>query len=228
MKTLPCLILAAAAVITAPLRAGISAPAWLETYYLDPQPNDLPPRIRELSTGGYFDAPGHAAIAIGFIGTIFAAHPDRVDGWLRQLDGLPLKTNRLLAAALWQAGHELGPDSLRILAQGSPIRAAVERVANTPPQAIADTPVHSASSMNLRWGAFLASGDAQHVIAILDSIGLNDPGLTTAATVALAQDATDHPRVLEICRAQLEREPEPIRAEMRAALDAAVNQQPRS
>jgi hypothetical protein len=223
MNPIKSLLLASLA-LAAPLaaRAEISAAAWLETYYLNPAPEELPRTIRRLAQSGYFEQPGHTALAIGFIATVFAQSPDRVDGWLVQLNGLSLRHNRLLACALWQAGHPLGPELLRLLSQNSPLREEVERLANLPSQPIAETPVHSESSMNLQWGAFLASGDERHILCIFDAIGLDEPALTAKARLALAQNAAAHPRVLEICRAQLERQPEEVRGVLRAAVQAAA------
>lgn len=215
MKTLLCLF---ALVLTA--RAEISAQARLETYYLDPHPADVPRLVRELGHDGYFERAENVAVAIGFLGTVLARQPERVEDWLLQLNGVPAKEARVIASALWQAGHPLGPELLRILGERSPLRAEVERVANLPVMPLLETPVQSPSSMRLHWGAFLASGDERHIVRILDAFALETPGLTSAVRMALAQNAADHPRVLEICRAQLERQPEEIRGELRAALQA--------
>ncbi len=229
MKTLFRLTLAGLALAaTAALRAEVSAQAWLETYYLNPQPAELPRAIENLSRDGYFARAENTAVAIGFIGTVFAQNPDRVEGWLNQLSGLPARDQRLLAAALWQSGHPLGNSRLRALAQNSPVRAEVERLSTLPTQLIAETPVQSSSSMRLQWGAFLANGDQRHIVAILDGFGLNNASLTSAARMALAQNAAAHPRVMEICRAQLSRQPEDVRSELRAALNQAERVTPRS
>lgn len=229
MKTLFRLTLAALALsVSASLRAEVSAQAWLETYYLNPQSAELPRAIERLSRDGYFARSENVAVAIGFIGAVFAQNPARVEGWLQQLSHLPARDQRLFAAALWQSGHPIGNAHLRTLAADSPVRAEVERLATLPPQVIAETSVQSPSSMRLRWGAFLATGHDRHIVAILDGFGLNDPRLTSAARMALAQNAADHPRVLEICRAQLDRQPEDVRSELRAALNAADRVAPRS
>ena len=223
MKTLKTFAAAAftfAAVLTA--RADISAPAWLETYYLNPQPGELPRAVQQLSRAGYFDRAENTAVAIGFLSTLFARHPERVEGWLHEIGTLPAKHERLLAASLWQAGHPRGEELLRTLGRTSPMRAEIERLAATPVQRVADTSVRSPSSMRLQWGAFLASGDERHIVSILDAFGLNEPSLNSATRMALAQNAAAHPRVMEICRAQLERQPEEIRTELRAALNQAA------
>ncbi len=229
MKTLFRLTLAGLALAaTAALRAEISAQAWLETYYLNPQPAELPRAIENLSRDGYFARAENTAVAIGFIGTVFARNPDRVEGWLGQLAHLPARDQRLLAAALWQSGHPLGNRHLLALAQHSPVRAEIERLATLPTQVIAETPVQSPSSMRLQWGAFLASGEPRPIVAILDGFGLNDARLTSAARMALAQNAAAHPRVMEICRDQLSRQPDEVRSELRAALHQAERVTPRS
>ncbi len=229
MKTLLRISLAAFALASsAALRAEITAQAWLESYYLNPQPAELPRAVERLSREGYFARSENVAVAIGFLGAVFAQHPDRVDGWLQALSHLPAREQRLLAAAVWQSGHPVGNNHLRSAAAGSPVRAEVERLAALPPQVIAETSVQSPSSMRLRWGAFLATGHERHIVAILDGFGLNDPRLHSAARMALAQNAAAHPRVLEICRTQLDRQPESVRSELRAALNAADRTVPRS
>lgn len=228
-KALPALLLAALAFAPASgARAEVSAAAWLETYYLHPQPAGHPSAIHRLSREGWFERPGHVAIAIGFIATIFAQHPQEVDAWLLQLNGLPLAHQRLVASALWQAGHPLGAEMLPVLGQYSRVRDQVLRLAGMPTVTIADTPVRSPSSMHLRWGAFLASGDERHIVSILDAIGEERPGLDAAARTTLARHAAAHPRVMEICRAQLDRQPEDVRSALRAALRDATAVRPGS
>jgi hypothetical protein len=92
-----------------------------------------------------------------------------------------------------------------------PVRAEVDRLLAAKPVSVYQTPVVSAAAMNLRWGAFLASGDERHIVSVLEALGSNEPGLATSARYALAQDAASHPRVLEICREQLDRQPQAIR-----------------
>jgi hypothetical protein len=221
MKTLLSL-LCLCLVVTSAARAELSAAGWLETYYLNPQPSELPRQIRQLSHDGYFERPGHVALAIGFIGTIFAAHPQEVDGWLLQLNGLPLRHQKLIAAALWQAGHPLGAELLPLLGQFDRNHEQLAEMASEPCPSILATPVRSPSSLNLHWGAFLATGDERHILTILDALGSERPGLGGATQRALTQKAASHPRVLAICRDQLEKQPEEIRNPLRAAIYAVA------
>src|SRR5947208_15763298 len=122
MKTLKCMVVAGLALASSiAARAEISAQGWLETYYLNPQPAELARQVHQLSRDGYFEKPGHVAIAIGFFSTVFAQNPERVDSWLTELKGLPLAHRRLVAAALWQAGNPRGSEMLRQLDQDSAV-----------------------------------------------------------------------------------------------------------
>lgn len=226
----PLFVLFAGVALASPLatQAAPSAEAWLETYYVNPQPGQLADSFRALSREGYFDRPGNVPVAVGFFSAVFAQNPDRVEGWLVELKGLPLRHQRLLAAALWQAGHPRGAELMRKLAANSPVQADIERLASVESRRVLDTAVLSPASMNLQWGAYLASGDERHIVNIFDAIGHNEPGLETAAAVALAQHAADHPQVMEICRTQLDRQPDEVKEVLRAAVNGSGKTKPNS
>jgi len=224
MKPLKFLVVALLALVTSlATRAESSAQVWLETYYVNPRPEELTANIRALSREGFFEKEGNIALSIGFIATVFAENPARVEGWLGELPNLPAAHQRLIVAALWQAGHPLGSELLRSVSKKSPVHEEVLRLASIPAQLVADTPVQSRSSMNLQWGAFLASGDERHIVRVLDAIGTGERALDNIAQMNLARNAANHPRVLEICQAQLSRQPQEVQSVLRAALrDAEV------
>ncbi len=229
MNSLHRLLLASLALACVSVsRAEVSARAWLETYYLNPKPAEVPAALERLSREGFFDRKDNIAVGIGFFATVFAQHPDLFDRCATTLTRLPDAHQRLVVAALWQSGHAKGNDLLARFGQNSPVRDELDRLTRLPSQRIAETSVRSPSSMRLQWGAFLASGDERHIVSILDAFGLQEPALTTAARARLAQSAATHSRVMDICRAQLERQPDEVRGELRAALNAAANAAPRT
>jgi hypothetical protein len=203
---------------------------WIENYYQHPAPDALVQAVCSLNNDGYFEEPAQLDAAIGFFSTVFEQNPKQVDHWLRETRFLPLPTRRTLAIAAWVAGDPTGARRVRASfdAFNYPVRAEVDRLLAAGPQSLYQTPVVSAASMNLRWGAFLASGDERHIVSVLEALGSNEPGLATSVGFALAQDAASHPRVLEICREQLDRQPQAIRAELRAVVDDATAQKPRA
>lgn len=203
---------------------------WMENYYQHPAPDALVEAVGSLNYDGYFEAAAQQDAAIGFFSTVFRQNPKHVDSWLRSARFLPLSTRRTLAIAAWLAGDPVGERRVREVFDtfNYPVRAEVDRLLTTGPGSVDQTPVVSTASMNLRWGAFLASGDERHVVSILQALGSNEPGLATSARFALAQDAASHPRVLAICQEQLDRQPQPVQAELRAVVDDATSQRPRA
>jgi hypothetical protein len=197
---------------------------WLSHYYENPRPDDLVGSVYSLSRAGYFDAAGQPATAIGFFSVVFAQNPQRVNAWLARTSELPATHRRILAAAAWLAGHPAGARQLRELTAGAhdELQTKIAALLASGPVSIAQSTVRSQSSMDLQWGAFLAGGDDRNIVNILSSFGYGEPGLTSAARYALAQNAMAHPRVLAIVKAQLDRQPEAIRAELRAALNEAA------
>lgn len=193
---------------------------WLTHYYENPRPDDLLSSVHQLSREGYFEAPNQPATAIGFFSVVFAQNPHRITSWLARTSDLPVAHRRILAAAAWKAGHPAGARQLRELSAGVPsaLAAEIEGLLAAGSVPVAQTPVLSQSSMDLQWGAFLASGDERNIVNVLAGLGSDERGLSTSARFSLAQNAAAHPRVLEIVSAQLDRQPEAIRSEIRAAL----------
>jgi hypothetical protein len=202
----------------------------MENYYQHPATDSFVQAVCSLNYDGYFEEPANQAAAFGFFSTVFQQNPKLVDSWLRSSRFLPLAARRTLAIAAWTAGSPAGAQQVRETCSmfKYPVRAEVDRMLAGGPVSADRTPVVSAESMNLRWGAFLASGDERHIVSVLEALGSNEPGLATSARYALAQDAASHPRVLEICREQLDREPQAIQAEIRAVVDDATTQKPKA
>lgn len=203
---------------------------WMENYYQHPAPDAFVQAVGSLNSDGFFQEPDQQATAFGFFSTVFQQNPKRVDAWLRSTRFLPLPTRRTLAIAAWLAG---APDGARHVSElfgtfNYPVRAEVDRLLAAGAMSVNRTPVDSAAAMNLQWGAFLASGDEQHIVSVLAALGSNEPGLATSARFALAQDAASHPRVLEICREQLDRQPQAIQIELRAVVDDATTSKPKA
>jgi hypothetical protein len=212
--------------LVSPVQAARNASAgeWVDHYYQNPQPEQFVSGIYGLSRNGYFEQPGHVPLAIGFIAGVFRQNPESIDQWVMSFRGLPTAHQRLIASALWYSGSPKGAEYLRAYARvvGPEMRAEIERLLVTDP-ALRETPVLSASSLNLQWGAFLATGESQHIRNVLAALGSGEPGLSSTARFALAEKAVAHERVYEICQAELTRQPAEVREQMRAAM-AGVKQ----
>jgi hypothetical protein len=177
---------------------------------------------------GYFEQEGQPAQSIGFFAAVFAQHPEKVDGWIAGFRGLPVKHQRLMAAAALLARQPRGESRLRELSSGSESAALADLVSQMP-ASLAQVAVLSPSSMYMQWGAFLATGKEDHIVAILSAVGEKTPGLAESARLSLAMNAAQDERVLEICQAQLDKQPKAVQELLRAAInDAATNKTPAS
>lgn len=199
---------------------------WMQSYYQAPQPDQLVNAVFAASRSGALDQEELVTTNIGFLSAVFARNPDRVDGWVREFDRLPLQHRRLVAAAHWYSALPGGDRELRVLAQGATpaVERELNRLLKSGPVPVADTPVLSEGSLNLQWGAFLASGDAKHIVNALAALGSEQTGLSSAARYSLAQKAATHERVLAICQDELSRQPAGVQDGLRAALADARSQ----
>ncbi len=202
---------------------------WISQFSQNPRPDDLVQAVYSLDRAGYFDGPGQPATAIGFFSVVFKESPSEVEGWLKDsFKFLPEQHRRILAAAAWLAGSPAGAKQLRELADHAygDARGEVYQLLATKPVPVSKIAVVSEGTMNVQWGAFLASGDEAPILKVFAALGSNEPGLATSARFALAQKAAEYPRVLQICREQLDRQPQAIRAEIQAALNEATAHKP--
>jgi hypothetical protein len=199
---------------------NIAGPAWFDSYYQNPRPQDFLMAVHSLSASGRLDDASQVPTAIGFFATVFATHPQKVDTWLARTRNLPEAHRRILAAAAWKAGHTAGARLLREMASAGDeaLRQEIVELTRGLPSTVADTPVLSASSLNLQWGAYLVSGQEQHILAIVGALGSQEPGLSKSAVLTLARNAAAHPQVLAICQAAMERQPAAIRDMISTAL----------
>lgn len=200
---------------------------WISQYYKNPQPEVLVKRAYILSDMGYFEGEGQPAQAVGFFAAIFTQHPEKVDGWIASFRGLPAKHQRLLASAAWLAGNPRGASRLQELSTDSD-RAAVANLLSQKPTSLAQATVQSQSSMYMQWGAFLATGQENHIIAILTAVGEKAPGLAESARLSLAMNAAQDDRVMEICQTQLDKQPKDVQEVLRAAITEAATKTPAS
>jgi hypothetical protein len=196
---------------------------WMSQYYRTPQPDQVVKAVYGLSKSGYFERAENRTAAIGFFAGVFSQNPDRVGEWMSEFRNLPVAEQRLVAAALWYSGLPQGREHLLALARNSrsDMRADIEQLVQQKMVSLRDTPVLSESSLNLQWGAFLATGESQHVVNVLAALGSREPGLSNQARFALAQNAAAHQRVYEICQNQLSRQPQAVQEQLHAVLAEA-------
>ncbi len=204
---------------------------WVYSYYKNPRPAEFARNVHLLSSTGFFEEAGQPAQAIGFFSQVFAQNADRIDYWMNQIKDLPEKHQRVLVSALWLSGSPRGEAAIRSHLAGvsESARAELAALMAQKPTNVFDTPVNSTAAMNLQWGAFLASGQERNIVNILAALGSGQRNIVESARLSLALNAAEHTRVLEICRAQLDKQPNEVRLLLNTALnEAAIKATPNS
>jgi hypothetical protein len=202
-------LLGAIVALSSPIQAADTSAAsrsdrWVQSYYQNPRPADFLTAVHSMSRDGVISGADRTAQSIGFFATVFAQNPQQVNYWLSQTSDLPEADRRVLAAAAWQAGHPRGARLLREMSTNSSaeLRQEIAGLLERGAKPVSETPVL--------------------LLAVLSAFGSGERNLSSSARYSLAQNAARHGRVLEICRAQLDKQPEPLREELRAALNAAT------
>lgn len=199
---------------------------WMAHYYQNPQADKLIAAVADLSQSGYLSTASNRETTMGFLATVMHRNPDYVPQWLdasRRV--LSNSGQRIIAAAAWYAGYSAGAREIHRLgeADDASVRNQVERlISGDTPGSLADRPIRTEPSLNLEWGAFLASGDPHYITNVFVALGSDEPGLASTARYRLAESAAGDPQVMQICQSELARQP----AAVRASFEAALNQQP--
>jgi len=222
-----CFALAALPALRAETGAGKS---WMDHYSESPRQTDFVTGVLALNRDGYFASENQRFVAIGFLAQVFKQNPGEVNEWLQTaVPLLPNQGQRALLASAWLARN---PASYKYLhdvhtwSSGDQRDAAEEMMGQESVPAVADIPVTSVHAMDLQWGAFLASGDGRYIENVFAAFGSNRPGLATEARYTLVQYAAGNPKVLQICRDVLARQPDAVRAQFQAALNEAAVSKP--
>lgn len=178
---------------------------WWDSYYKSPNPEQVARALRTIDAKGLYKDEHTFAPLNGFFGEVFAANPERIDGWIEPFIGRD--EPRFIRGALWFADCREARKALHRLAQASTEADAAEIVKymSEPPPAIGSRPVQSPADLDFLWGRFCASGNALHVRRVIDQLELKRDetdgriqGMGYAAEWSLAGMGSRHERVLQV------------------------------
>jgi len=189
-------------------------------YYQNPKPDMIPSLLPELQKQGSLDL-GHMAAA-GFLSQVFHDNPDRLAGWAPAIWKLDESARAYVWLSIWFSNteparkllHEAVPKE-----KGSAAQSLSKLIEGTPPP-LDQYEVKSGQVLDLLWGAFYATGRQEYVARIIDCLpwtlktGKDDVQQMAIGKVAewsLRENARVHPRVLALCKSELERRGEEIR-----------------
>lgn len=209
--------------------------AWMTGYYLRPRPELLAPAVLLLEKEGALEGEGNAAAPVAsFLAQLFRQSPERLEGWLKELEGLKEASRPVVWLALWLADTEAAAGRLKAVAataEGEQRKRLQAMLAEKPPDLL-KVEVQGPAVLDMLWGAFAATGQADYVRRIIEVLpwaeaGKEDFGrmlVGGAARWSLVSNAVQHDRVLEICRQELARQPEAAAKLLKAVVQDAEKQ----
>ena len=218
----------------------LSTPAglleWVTHYYEHKDAASVVTAIREMFKQGAFDEQdAQAAFAAGFLSMVFAQNQDKIGGWFDELDDLALAQQRYLWIALdfskCAAGREI-LTKIREKVEPAPAQFIGELLAQ-PYVDVLETAIDNTGALEVCWGLFFAGGDERYIVKIISTLsglsqpynevlGVQDPRvIAESARRNLIYDAARHPRILEICKSEMERQPQEVREALAEIIEKA-------
>ena len=185
---------------------------WITYYYKRPEPAAVVDAMFALSKQGAFKDSNTAAPFFGFLAGVLAKNPATVAATLRRLSALPPNEQPMVILGLWYSGHPDTRSLLAGLAKEMPLQQGmIDDLSRSTPAKLTQLPLEGDPGvMAALWGNFMATGDEAPVLRIIEAlpftlIAQGDTQRLAIGRVAewsLAANAAQHPRVMEILRAQ--------------------------
>jgi hypothetical protein len=185
--------------------------------------------------GQFSEAEAQSPVCV-FLAQVFAANAGKVESWFGQLNGGTEDQKSSLALVLWMVGSSGSYARLRSLGQvGSGgfqnyVRGLLAD--DHRPDFLHDA-IKNAGFLDDLWASFFASGDERYVKRIIGALQLanvhGDTGkllIGGAAKWSLTSNAFQHPKVMQICEAELNQLPEDQRITLTQVIQSAREHKP--
>ena len=187
---------------------------FMSYYYLHPTPEKVPQAVQAMHKMGYLQKESAGAPLTAFLSLIFKSTSSAIEKSLVDFSSYPPTEQQVLLRALWLADTSQSKMALQKFKLGND---NAELFKSVPPK-IEQLPVESPDVLDMLWGAFMASGDEKYVIQVISvlpysTIKGNIPHLMVGGSAkwSLTSNAIQHKRVLDICKAQLEKQPKEVK-----------------
>ena len=198
---------------------------WISHYYIHPQPDDIPARVREMTALGVFRKESAVPPVVAFLAEIFRENPSRIAGWFESLRNTSPEARSAIIRAAWESNTKEGTAALNALVAQKEQDLALQ-IRKQKRIDLEKDQIDSPAFLDMLWGTFSASGKAWPVERIIGVLSWDLPAEGTpnrtnvlliigAARWSLSSNAFQHRRVYEICQNTLPK----LNAEGRQQLD---------
>ncbi len=203
-------VLLAFASVASASSKGANLDNWITYYYMHPQPDDIPARVREMAALGLFRKQTDDAPMVAFLAEVFRQNPNRIAEWFESLHNTSPDVRSAIIRAAWESNTKEGTAVLNALGTQKERDFALQ-VRKQKPIDLAKDQIDSPAFLDMLWATFFASGKAWPVERIIGVLSWKVPAegaanrtgvilIIAAARWSLSSNAFQHRRVYEICR----------------------------
>jgi hypothetical protein len=206
---------------------------WITYYYLKPEPEKTVAAIRLMSTTGKLDDQAALSPIMAFLSEVFRQNPKQLPIWADQLKDIKPEHRRLVWQALRLSGLKKEVDVILKTARKNEKATMedqffIDELYMRDPPDLLTVPIRNSGTLDAMWGHFVASGDERFIVRIIETLaGLGKPKdigafeTATAARLSLTSNAVQHPKVMAVCKKQIETQPEEIKSILKTIVTEA-------
>ncbi|MEO0414705.1 MAG: hypothetical protein AAF226_07115 [Verrucomicrobiota bacterium] len=188
---------------------GQNEPDWLESYYLDPKPDEFMTHLKQWAEDGVLQNHQSQPALIAFISQLMRQNRDKIESWTKSLEGMDEKDAVAYGVALMMSRTK---EADAIIKQN--LGADAPKNLQRPPKFL-EMPLRTPATIDMLWGFFYATGNEQALRRISLCFiyeGMTDKPegfeipegqtpiykhLPEVAFISLSANAKRHPKVLE-------------------------------
>ncbi|MEM9017204.1 MAG: hypothetical protein AAGC68_09320 [Verrucomicrobiota bacterium] len=211
---------------------------WLEFYYIEPTPERFVEEMKAWASDGTLDNEFARPALISFLSRIIRENRDQIRNWYTELAGLTPEQKQVLHTAMLFARVS---EADEIMTETFGKQYHEQRVET---QKILEMPLDKASTMDMLWGFFYATGSETPIRRIIlsfrfeeapdDPDGVEVPkgylplykDLPNFAFDSLVANAERHPRLIDILEKLLREDTSLLQEEKRAVYDVLSEMKP--
>lgn len=202
---------------------------WVTYFYSHPEPHRVPEALAAASKLDAFRGGKAVPPFFGFVAGVLGKEPALAAVLIEQFGDLPESAQPVVILGIWYSGHPDTRALLASIARAKPVHASMlEALKGTAPRLVDISLEEGPWVLDALWGHFMATGDDGPVLRIMSALPWvevrgNIPKLLVggAAQWSLASNAVQHPRVLQLCKAQLSAQPKDVALVLRKVISMA-------
>lgn len=202
-------------------------------YYENPEPDRVVPSLLYMAREMGVPAEDNDARKglVAFYAGILRRDPSANLAGVRDMAALQDEAPAFLWQVLWFAGTPAARALLETLAppRTSPKWERWDRQRQSPPPDPLTLPPEDAGALEVFWGSFFATGDTRYVERVIGVLALarvehdaRKIRIGASAEASLVANARQHPKVMEICKAELAKQPKRVRRVLQEVLARAA------